>query len=58
MTLPCPDLSVITAPLLQGTWNLELTARQDVTRITIPIAPRSALSDPGPIVITITNTGL
>ena len=58
MMLACPELTMLSPPLLEGTWNLELTARQDVTRISIPIAPRSALSDPGPIVITMTDTGL
>ena len=58
MMLACPDLTTLSPPLLEGSWTLELTARQDVTRISIPIAPRSALSDPGPIVITMTDTGL
>ena len=46
--------TAITAPIAAGSYDLVLTARGHASASTpVTIAPRSALTDPGPIVITI-----
>ena len=52
-SFPCAAASGITPPLGAGVYDLELAARQQVTTLTgVTIDPRSALTDPGPIAIT------
>jgi cysteine-rich repeat protein len=52
--LDCSTTTAVTAPLPAGSYDLVLSARNHASAISrITIAPRSAVTDPGPIVITI-----
>jgi cysteine-rich repeat protein len=53
LTVPCTKLSAFTPPLVAADYNLELTTRRaSATRGVIAIGRRSAVTDPGPIMLT------
>jgi cysteine-rich repeat protein len=52
-TVPCTKLSAFTPPLVTSSYSLELTTwRASATRDAIAIGGRSAVTDPGPILLT------